>query len=125
MATWTQKIAYKYHGAKNWPWADAKVFDFQIVYAGKNTYRGELSYSFWHEGHIHSGIATWDCTQDRDLNMYPKEETVQIQFNPSNPDESYFPEQESLDAAFNLLLAAIALIPIGLLIWYGYTRMNR
>jgi hypothetical protein len=121
VAGWFDKVRFKLHGAQKWPWADATVFDYalgDLRQRNTNLRRAELRYSFWIEGHIYSGIAVWD-ESDPDSNLYQKNDVIQIQYSPSDPDQSYFPEREDLSTTFFLSLigataAFVALVWIGI-----------
>jgi hypothetical protein len=119
LATWFDKVRFKLRGAKNWPWADATVFEYTLGEPRNrsNLRRAELSYSIWIEGHIYSGIAVWD-ESDTNSNLYLKNDVIQIQYNPSNPNESYFPEREDLTTTFFLTLIGTAAV-LTTLIWLG------
>jgi hypothetical protein len=119
VASWFDKVRFKLSGAKNWPWADATVFEYTLgeLRNRSNLRRAELSYSFWIEGHIYSGIAVWD-ESDTNSNLYPKNDVIQIQYNSSDPNESYFPEREDLTTIFFLTLLGITIV-LAILIWTG------
>jgi hypothetical protein len=123
MASWANKIAFKLRGAENWPWADATVSDLWTEQAGKATNMAILSYTFWHEGHIYSGISWAGGTSE--TTAYEKGDRIQVQFNPADPNQCYFPEQESLSAALYSIIGVLAAIPLVLLVWYGIAHMNR
>jgi hypothetical protein len=104
VASWNEKFLYKLRGAQKWPWTDATIFSYIIGEPTRNNFRRiELSYSFWIEGHIYSGIAIWE---ENDPGIYNKDDKIQIQYNPSDPNQSYFPEKESLGTTFYLSLIA-------------------
>ena len=117
MASWFNKVLFKLHGAQNWSWADATVFDYTVGATGRNGNRRlEVSYSFWIESHIYSGIAVWYDSSV--LAAYNKNDVIQIQYNPSDPNQSYFPEKEDLATAFFLTLFGTA-ITLAACIWFG------
>ena len=116
MASWFEQVAFKLHGAQNWPWTEATVFDYTLGVQGRGgARRAELSYSFWIEGHIYSGVAVW---QDLTASDYSKNDLIQIQYNPSEPNESYFPEREDVTTTFFLTLIGTAAL-LAMLIWLG------
>ncbi len=117
MASWFDKVRFKLQGAQKWPWADATVFDYTLreLRSETNLRHAELSYSFWIKGHIYSGIATWD---ERDPSIYSKNDVIQIQYNPSDPNQSYFPEKEEIGTAFYLTLLGTT-VALATLIWLG------
>jgi hypothetical protein len=119
LASWFDKVRFKLRGAKNWPWADATVFEYTLgeLRNRSNLRSAELSYSFWIEGHIYSGIAVWD-ESDPNSNLYLKNDMIQIQYNSSDPNESYFPEREQPTTTFFLTLIGAAAL-IATLIWLG------
>jgi len=49
---------------------------------------------------------------------YSKNDVIQIQYNPSDPNESYFPEQEELSTTFFLTLFGTAVV-LAACIWIG------
>jgi hypothetical protein len=113
VASWHEKFLYKLHRAQKWPWTDAVVFDYQVQLGRKDS-RAELRYSFWIEDHVYSGVAVWDELDNQDPEQYRKDDTIQIQYNPADPNQSYFPEKESIGTVFYLTLtgAVFALIAI-------------
>ncbi|HXC96505.1 MAG TPA: DUF3592 domain-containing protein [Edaphobacter sp.] len=116
MASLFEQARFKLHGAQSWPWADATVFDCILGEPGRRGYRrAELSYSFWIDGHIYSGVAVW---QDFDSGTFSKNDVIQIQYNPADPNESYFPERESPATAFLLTLIGSA-IALAVIVWIG------
>jgi hypothetical protein len=116
LASLFEQVRFKLHGAQKWPWADATVFDYALGEPGRGgSRRAELSYSFWIDGHIYSGVAAW---QTPELSTFSKNDVIQIQYNPSDPNESYFPEQENPAVAFFLTLSGIA-IALAVIIWIG------
>ena len=117
MPSWPEKISYKLKGAAKWPWADATVFDYTLTPSGRNAQRASVSYSFWLKGHIYSSIASWS-EGSGDVTQFRKDDVIQIQYNPADPNQSYFPEQENLTAAFYgaLVLIVIVIMAIGLVI---------
>ena len=120
MASWFDKVRFKLRGAQEWPWADATVFDYVLGDSrdrSGNIRRADLSYSFWIEGHIYSGIAVWD-ESDKDPNLFKKNDLIQIQYNPSDPNQSYFPEKEEIGIAFYLSLIG-TIVAVATLIWLG------
>ena len=121
MASWHEKILFKLRGAEKWPWTDATVYDYTLGEPqGRNNtyYRAELSYSFWIEGHVYSGIGVWD-ESDSDSNLYRKDDAIQIQYNPSDhPNQSYFPEKEEIGTVFYLTLIG-AVLAVAAVIWIG------
>lgn len=124
MASWLDKVRFKLHGAQKWPWADATVFDYVLgdLRNRSNLRRAELSYSFWLEGHIYSGIAVWD-ESDSNSNLYQKNDAIQIQYRPSDPDQSYFPEREDLSTVFFLFLIG-AIAAFVALVWIGIDLLH-
>ena len=117
MASWFNRVLFKLHGAQKWPWADATVFDYTVGEPGRyGNRRVEVSYSFWIESHIYSGIAVWHDSSA--LIAYSKNDVIQIQYNASDPNESYFPEQEELTTTFFLTLFGIA-IALAACTWIG------
>jgi hypothetical protein len=118
VASLYEKVLFTLRGAQKWPWADATVFDYILGdrRPKTNLQRVELSYSFWIEGHIYSGIAVWDESMDTDSNLYRKDDVVQIQYNPSDPNQSYFPEREDITTSFYLTLIG-ATLALPALIW--------
>jgi hypothetical protein len=123
MASWANQIAFKLHGATNWPLTEATVTDVWLDKAGK-TVKPRLNYTFWHEGHIYSGMTWTDGTSIEDC-PYEKNDRIQVKFNASDPNQCYFPEQENISVSFYASVGALALIPLGLLVWYGIEHMNR
>ena len=117
MASWFNKVLFKLHHAQKWPWAEATVFDCIVGAPGRyGNRRLEVSYSFWIESHIYSGIAVWyDSSAPA---AYSKNDVIQIQYNPSDPNESYFPEQEELTTTFFLTLFGTA-VALAACIWIG------
>jgi hypothetical protein len=125
VASLYEKFLFKLRGAQKWPWADATVFDYVLGEPRNrsNLRRAELSYSFWIEGHIYSGIAVWD-ESDSDSNLYRKSDIIQIQYNSSDPNQSYFPEREDIGTIFYITLIGMA-VALGTLIWLGTNLLNR
>jgi hypothetical protein len=119
LASWFNQALFKLHGAEKWPWADATVFEYILgePQPRNNLRRAELSYSFWIEGHIYSGIAVWS-ESDADSNLYRKNDVIQIQYNPPDPNQSYFPEKEEIGIAFYLTLAGTT-VALATIIWLG------
>ena len=117
MASWFNRVLFKLHGAQKWPWADATVFDYTVGEPGRyGNRRVEVGYSFWIESHIYSGIAVWHDSSA--LIAYSKNDVIQIQYNPSDPNESYFPEQEDLTTTFFLTLFGAA-VALAVCLWMG------
>jgi hypothetical protein len=104
LASWFDKVRFKLRGAKNWPWADATVFEYTLgeLRNRSNLRRAELSYSFWMEGHIYSGIAAWD-ESDPSSNLYLKNDVIQIQYKPSDPTTPISPNERISPLRFSSL----------------------
>ncbi len=119
MPTIPEKVLLKIRGASRWPWTDAKVFSFELSETSRSGQRhAALNYSFWVREHIYSAVATWYQTGSDE--PYMRDDTIQIQYNPSDPNQSYFPEQEDPSIAFYLMLAAVVLVSA--LICLAFTR---
>jgi hypothetical protein len=122
VASFYEKFLFKIRGAHKWPWTDATVFSYIIGEPARNNFRRiELSYSFWLEGHIYSGVAVWD---EANPGVYRKDDTIQIQYNPSDPNQSYFPERESIGTAFYLALIAAA-VAMAAIVWIGLNLFHQ
>jgi hypothetical protein len=116
VASLFEQVRFKLHGAQKWPWADATIFNYTLGEPGRGgSRRAELSYSFWIDGHIYSGVAVW---QDFNSGTFDKNDVIQIQYNPADPNESYFPEREDPSSAFSLTLIGIA-IALAVVVWIG------
>ena len=117
MASWFELVHFKLHGAQKWPWTEATVFDYVLGEPGRGgARRAELSYSFWINGHIYSEVVAWYDTNA--MAAYSKNDVIQIQYNPSDPNQSYFPEREDVTTIFFLTLIGIA-IALAVVVWIG------
>jgi hypothetical protein len=65
-------------------------------------------------------VAVW---QDSTPSDYCKNDLIQIQYNPSDPDESYFPEHEEPTTTFFLTLIGTAAL-LAMLIWIGISLFH-